>query len=53
VGFFWNPVLREWDFPLATDGLKVGTTYVYDIALTDGSHIGFRFTVVNADRVRW
>jgi Tol biopolymer transport system component len=45
VGFFWDPFLREWDFLLATDVLKSGTTYVYDIALTDGSHIGFRFTL--------
>jgi len=45
VGFFWDPFLREWDFLLATDVLRAGTTYVYDIALTDGSHIGFRFTL--------
>lgn len=50
VGFFWDPLLREWDFLLATDVLKAGTTYVYDITLTDGSHIGFRFTLVNDDR---
>jgi hypothetical protein len=50
--FFWDPLLREWDFLLATDVLEAGTTYVYDITLTDGSHIGFRFTLVAArDRV--
>lgn len=37
---------------MATDALKAGTTYVYDVTLTDASHIGFRFKVVSEDRDR-
>ena len=42
-GFRWDPTAQQWIFNLSTVSLKANSTYVYDVTLDDGSHIGFRF----------
>ena len=42
--FTWDPILKEWEFAIATKGLVKGTTYVYTIGLNDGSTITFQYT---------
>jgi len=43
ASFRWDATSQQWVFNLSTKTLKVSTTYVYDITLDDGSHIGFQF----------
>jgi uncharacterized repeat protein (TIGR03803 family) len=41
--FRWDPTGQQWIFSLATKNLAADKTYVYRIALNDGSAIDFRF----------
>ena len=43
--FRWDPTAREWIFNLSTRPLAAGSTYVYRIALADGTAIEFRFAL--------
>jgi hypothetical protein len=43
--FRWDPTAREWIFNLSTHPLAAGSTYVYRIALADGTAIEFRFAL--------
>ena len=41
--FRFDPVAQQWIFNLDTSGLTAGSTYVFRIGLSDGSHIDFQF----------
>ncbi|HMF92312.1 MAG TPA: MBG domain-containing protein [Candidatus Angelobacter sp.] len=43
TSFRWDPTSQQWIFNLDTRGLAAGSTYVFRIALADGSHIDFQF----------
>jgi hypothetical protein len=45
TAFRWDPTAREWIFNLSTRPLAAGSTYVYRIALADGTAIEFRFAL--------
>jgi hypothetical protein len=41
--FRWDPTSRQWIFNITTSNLTAGNTYVYTIALNDGSAIMFQY----------
>jgi hypothetical protein len=41
--FRWDPAGQQWVFNISTKGMAVGYTYIYTIALNDGSTIVFQF----------
>lgn len=41
--FRFDPTDQQWIFNLDTSGLAAGSTYVFRIGLSDGSHIDFQF----------
>lgn len=43
TAFRFDPTSQEWIFNLSTKGLSAGSTYVFRISLSDGSHIDFQF----------
>jgi hypothetical protein len=43
TAFRWDPTAQQWIFNLDTSGLAAGSTYVFTIALADGSSINFQF----------
>jgi hypothetical protein len=45
TAFRWDPTNLQWIYNLSTKNLTSGTTYSYDIALNDGTHIDFSFAV--------
>ena len=43
TAFRWDPTNQPWIFNITTSNLTAGSTYVYTIALNDGSTIMFQF----------
>lgn len=43
TAFRWDPAAQQWIFNISTTSLSAGQTYVYAIALNDGSTIMFRY----------
>jgi hypothetical protein len=43
TAFRWDPTAQQWIFNISTKNLKANTTYMYDVALNDGTHIRFQF----------
>ncbi|HEX2328163.1 MAG TPA: PxKF domain-containing protein, partial [Candidatus Angelobacter sp.] len=43
TAFRWDPTAQQWIFNPDTSGLAAGSTYVFTIALADGSSINFQF----------
>jgi hypothetical protein len=43
TAFRWDPSDRQWIFNISTKTLSANTTYLFRIALNDGSFIDFRF----------
>lgn len=43
TSFRWDPTSQQWIFNIATGNLTAGSTYVYTIALNDGSTIVFQY----------
>jgi MBG domain (YGX type)/Bacterial Ig-like domain (group 3) len=43
TAFRYDPTSQQWIFNLSTAGLSAGSTYVFRIGLSDGSHIDFQF----------
>jgi hypothetical protein len=43
TAFRWDPSGQQWIFNISTKNLKANTTYMYDVALNDGTHIRFKF----------
>ena len=43
TAFRWDPSALQWIFNVSTNGLSAGQTYVYSIALNDGSTIAFQY----------
>jgi hypothetical protein len=43
TAFRWDPTAQQWIFNISTKNLKANTTYMYDVALNDGTHIQFQF----------
>jgi len=41
--FRFDPVAQQWIFNVNTSGLAAGSTYVFRIGLSDGTHIDFQF----------
>ncbi|MBV9279667.1 MAG: PxKF domain-containing protein [Chloroflexi bacterium] len=45
TAFRWDSTSMQWIYNLSTKNLVSGTSYFYDIALNDGTHIDFNFAV--------
>jgi len=43
TAFRWDPVSQQWMFNIDTSNLAAGNTYVYAIALNDGTVINFQY----------
>jgi hypothetical protein len=43
AAFRWDSTAQQWVFNITTGNLAPGSTYVYTIALNDGSSIEFQF----------
>jgi YVTN family beta-propeller protein len=43
TSFRWDPTAQQWIFNITTGNLTAGSTYIYTIALNDGSTIVFQY----------
>lgn len=43
TAFRWDPIGQQWIFNITTANLTTGRTYIYTIALNDGSTILFQY----------
>ena len=46
TSFRFDPIAQQWIFNLNTSGLAAGSTYVFRIGLSDGTHIDFQFGLI-------
>ena len=43
--FFWDPLLKEWDYLIPSSTLAARHTYIYTVTLNDNSSIIFQFSL--------